>query len=158
MPDVIPNQPPPGNFANDFFVYEVDTLGPLPAGLAPAASQPLSIVIQADSYFKLIKLAHFTDIAAAAQTESTRVVPLVNIQITDTGSGRQLFSAPTSMGALFGDGRLPFILPIVRVFQPSATVSIVLTNYSAATTYNVRLALIGIKSFMLGRQVRPGQG
>jgi hypothetical protein len=146
--DVVPNQPPPGNFANDFFVYEAETA----VGLAGGLSIPLSIVIQADSYFKLIKLAQFSDIALAVQTESTRVIPLVNIQIQDTGSGRNLFSAPTAMGMIFGDGRLPFILPIVRVFQPSATVAITLTNLTAATTYNIRIALIGIKSFRLGQQ------
>jgi hypothetical protein len=150
MADVIPNQPGPGNYANDFFVYEVDTLTALPAGLVAGASQPLSLLIQADSYFKVIKLSHFTDIAGGVQTESTRVIPLVTIQLTDTGAGRNLFSTPTPMGAVMGDGRLPFILPIVRVFQPSATLSIVLTNYSAATTYNIRLAFIGIKSFKLG--------
>jgi hypothetical protein len=146
----IPNAPPPGSYANDFFTYEVDTLTALPAGLVAGASIPLTINIQADSFFKWIKASHFTDIAAAAQTDSTRVIPLVNIQLTDTGSGRLLLNAPTPLGAIFGDGRLPFILPIVRVFQPSATISITLTNYSAATTYNVRLAFIGIKSFKTG--------
>lgn len=138
----IPNAPPPGKYTEDYYVYN-----PVSFSLAAGAVQPISLAVQADSYFKLIKLTQFSDLALAAQTESTRVLPLVNVQITDTGSGRNLFLNPVPLPALFGDGRIPFILPIVRVFPPSSTIAMSFTNYSAATTYNIQVALHGIKMF-----------
>jgi hypothetical protein len=140
----IPNAPDGVSYVEDFFVYEAQTLA-----LAALTSIPVNIQVQADSDFKLLKLTQFSDIATAVQTESTRVVPLVTLQLTDTGSGRALFSSPVPMGALFGDGRLPFILPIVRIFKARSNINLVFANYSAATTYNIYIALIGTKLFQL---------
>lgn len=129
----------------DFFVYDIDF-----ATLAPGGTANGQIQIQADADFELQKLTHFSDIAAAGQTESTRVLPLVTIQITDTGTGRQMFNQPVPIGAMFGDGRIPFILPTTKVFSRNASVAFVLSNYDAANTYNVRLQLIGAKIFTYG--------
>lgn len=129
----------------DFFVYDIDFLA-----IAPGATSNGQIQIQADSDFELQKLTQFSDIAVADQTESTRVLPLVTIQVTDTGTGRQMFNAPVPIAALFGDGRIPFILPTAKIFTQNASVAFTLSNYSAATTYNVRLQLIGAKIFTYG--------
>lgn len=129
----------------DFFVYDIDF-----AGIAPGGTANGQIQIQADADFELQKLAFFGDIAAAGQTEASRVLPLVTLQITDTGTGRQMFNAPVPIPALFGDGRIPFILPTTKVFSRNASVSFVLSNYDAANTYNVRLQLIGAKIFAYG--------
>lgn len=135
---------PPGQ-RRDFFVYDIDF-----AAIAAAGTANGQIQIQADADFELQQLAHFSDIATAAETESTRVLPLVTIQITDTGTGRQMFNAPVPIPGLFGDGRIPFILPTTKMFSRNASVSFVLSNYSAATAYNVRLQLIGAKIFTYG--------
>lgn len=126
----------------DFFVYGINF-----ASLAAAASTESSIQIQADSAFEIQKLAFFADIAGAAQTESTRVLPLVTLQITDTGTGRQVFNTPIPIPSIMGDGRIPFILPTTKVFSPSSAVLISVANYSAATAYLLRLQLIGAKVF-----------
>lgn len=136
----------PAQQRRDFFVYDIDFLAIAAAG-GTATGQ---IQIQADADFELQKLTHFSDVAAAAQTEATRVLPLVTVQITDTGTGRQMFNAPVPIPAMFGDGRIPFILPTTKVFSRNASVSFVLSNYSAATAYNVRLQLIGAKIFTYG--------
>jgi hypothetical protein len=147
----VPNQPSPGGYIEDFFVYEANTLG-LAAGLAPAAVYPVNINIQADSDFKLVKLTQFANNHAAVTnlTESTRPLPLVTIQMVDTGSGRNLFSGPVPIPGLFGDGRIPFILPIIRIFKASATITVTFTNYDTAITYDVYLQLIGTKLFRGG--------
>lgn len=126
----------------DFFVYGINFLALAPAGATSNAFQ-----IQADSDFELQKLAMFADVAAAGELSSTRVIPLVTIQVTDTGTGRQLFNTPIPMGAIFGDGQIPFILPTTKVFSANASVTVAVSNYDAAQTYNLRLAFIGSKIF-----------
>lgn len=132
-------------FVEDFFIYELDILA-----IGPGATANANIQIQADSDFKLVKITTMADIAAASQLEGTRVLPLVTLQIVDTGSGRQIFSSPVAMGALFGTGQLPFILPVPRIFKARTNISLSFTNYDAAVTYNLRNAFIGNKIFQQG--------
>jgi hypothetical protein len=140
-------QPPKVQYVEDFFVNEVDTAA---AGIANGATSNLNFIVQADSDFKLVKMTYFADIALAAQTDSTRIVPLVTIQVVDTGSGRQLFSSPMPIASLCGTGQLPFILPVPRIFKARSNVAIILANFSAASTYNIRVSFIGTKIFALG--------
>lgn len=134
--------PPPIATRRDFFVYTVFF-----DNLAPAAASSKAIQIQSDSDFELQKLTMFADIANASQTASTRVLPLATVQITDTGTGRQLFNSPVAIPAIFGDGQIPFILPTTKLFSKNASVSIDVSNFDAASTYDIRLFLIGSKIF-----------
>lgn len=140
-------QPPAVQYVEDFFIYEFDVLA-----IAPAATVNGNIQIQADSDFKLTKITLMADIAAAAQLESTVVIPLATLMVLDTGSGRQIFSAPVALGAIFGNGRLPFILPVPRIFKARTNISLAVVNYDAAVTYNIRMAFIGSKIFQMGPQ------
>lgn len=147
MTTQVPNQPAPGKYVEDFFVYQVAV-----TNLVAGASLPVNVNIQADSDFKLVKLTQFSNNHASItnQQESTRVLPLVTVQLVDTGSGRNLFSAPVPIPALFGDGRIPFILPIIRIFKASATLTVTFTNYDSALAYDVYLHFIGTKLFRAG--------
>ncbi|MGH8742871.1 MAG: hypothetical protein ACREUY_01180 [Burkholderiales bacterium] len=135
----------PEQFIEDWWIENITVSGLAAGGVANA-----SILVQADSAFKLIKLGLMTDLALAAVTESARPVPLVTLQITDTGSGRNLFGAPVALGALFGNGPWPHILPVPRLFLPRSNIQLAFANYSAATTYNMRFAFEGTKVFKLG--------
>jgi hypothetical protein len=127
----------------DFFTYETDF-----SALAAAGSATQTFQIQADSDFIWHKGTFVADIAAAAQTDSTRVIPLVTCLITDSGAGRQLMNSAVPIPSLFGNGQIPFILPRPRVFRASSVVTVQLTSYVAAgTTYNLRLSFIGEKGF-----------
>ena len=128
--------------AFDFFVYETDF-----SALAAGTSQTSNFTIQQEADFWLSKITLTADIAAGAQTDSTRVIPLATILINDTGSGRNLMSSAVPLASIFGTGGLPFILPRQRIFVASSVVNITLTNYSAATDYNIRLSFIGEKAF-----------
>lgn len=130
------------DIAKDFFIYELDI-----SALAAGSSTSVNISVQADSDFVLQKLGYAADIAAAAQTDSTRVLPLCTMLITDTGSGRQLMNSAVPVSAFIGDGRLPFILPQPKLFLSRTTINFNIANYSAATTYNLRFSLIGMKIF-----------
>lgn len=131
--------------AKDFYVYQEDFLA-----LADSTSATGSINIQADSDFILQKMTYFADIAVAIQTDSTRVVPLITLQIVDAGSGRNLLEAPAPISSLFGEGDLPFILPTPRVFFARSNVELTVANFSAGTTYNLRLSFIGYKAYPEG--------
>lgn len=132
-------------YAEDLFTYEIDF-----TALAAGGTSVQNIQVQADSDFKWIKATVQADIALAAQTDSTRILPLVTVLIVDSGSGRQLSSNPVPLGNMFGSAEFPFILPIPRIFKARTNISLTFANYSAATTYNIRCSLIGTKIFQLG--------
>jgi len=129
-------------FAFDFFTYEVDFFG-----LASAVSATSSFTVQQEADFMLSKITMTADVAGAAITDATRPIPLCTIMINDTGSGRNLMASAVPLGNIFGSGSLPFILPRQRLFVASSVVNVTLTNYSAATTYDIRLSFIGEKAF-----------
>ena len=135
-------QAAPGYMARDFFVYEVDF-----SALAAGTSSTASFSVQADSDFLWTSGTFFADIAAGAQTDDSRVIPLVSLLITDTGSGRQLMNTAVPVASLFGTGQLPFVLPRQRLFRANSNVTITANNFSAATAYNLRLSFIGEKGF-----------
>lgn len=126
----------------DWYVYNVAF-----TGIAPAAQQTANVAIEADANFILVKLSGFADIAEGAQTYNTRVVPLVTLQITDTGSGRNLLNGETAWSNIVGWGEIPYILPIRRKFKANSTIRVQATNFDAAATYNLRLSFSGIKDF-----------
>lgn len=134
--------------AEDFFVYQADF-----SALAPNTPQTATINIQADSHFKWVMATYDADIAAAAFTEANAPVPNVTVQITDTGSGRNLFSSAVPVPSIFGRGQLPFVLPLPRIFAARSSISITAANYDAAETYNLKLSLVGMKLFDIGGSV-----
>lgn len=136
--------PAPYN-AYDFFVYELDF-----AALTAGDSASGQFTIQQEADFILTKITVVSDIAGAAVTDSTRVIPLVTLMINDTGSGRNLMNTAVPIPNLFGSGGLPFILPRQRIFVASSVVNVTVSNYSAATDYNLRLSFIGEKAFRFG--------
>lgn len=150
-PGVVPStQDNPQGFQlfEDFFVY-----GATFASIAAGAVQTQNIQIEASSYFKWTHASMETDLAGATFTESAAPVPLCSLQISDSGTGRQLFNNAQPLSAIFGNGQLPFVLPVPRGFRPNSNIALTLTNFAAAQTYTVRLALIGVKLFPGGGRV-----
>lgn len=131
-----------GNRRRDFYIYESETVA-----IAVGASTNDTISIEADSDFILQKLTYQADIAGATQLDGTRLLPNVSLQITDTGSGRQLMQNPIPIPSFFGTGQLPFILPNPRLFMRNSTIQIAFTSFEAAITPTVRLAFIGYKVY-----------
>ena len=135
--------PAPQSF-DDFYIYEEDF-----ASIANGASSTGTINIQADSDFVLQKMTYFADISAAVQTNSSRVIPLATILVTDSGSGRNLMESAVPISSIMGTGNVPFILPKPKLFKARTTISITVANFSASTTYAIRLSFIGYKVFYL---------
>lgn len=126
----------------EFFIYGANFLA-----VAPAAAPTQNIAIQADSDFEVQKLTFASDLNAGVQTSSTITIPQCTMIITDTGSGRQLMNQAIDFTTFFGNAQNPFILSVPKVFKANSNIAIVLTNYSAAQTYNIRLSLIGAKVY-----------
>ena len=131
--------------AKDFFAYQ-ESFTIVNSGQTATGN----INIQADSDFQLQKLTYFASISNATQTDSSRVVPLVTLEITDSGSGRNLFEEAVPIPSIFGTGQEPFILPTPKIFPARSTITLNLTNFSAATDYKMFLTFIGYKIFRGG--------
>lgn len=140
----------------DFFIYDSDALPIVAAGNVTD-----TIAIEADSNFVLQKLAYYATGTAAAEdittdpttvftsglTNEQRLIPPVAVQITDTGSGRQLMNNPIPIPSFFGTGQLPFVLPNPRLFLRNTTIQVSYTSLDATNDWNIRLAFIGYKIY-----------
>lgn len=120
----------------EFFSYNISF-----ANLLNGTATTGAIQIQADSDFELQKLTCY-DATPAGQG----ALPLATIQLTDTGTGRQLFNTPIIIPAVFGSGQLPFILPVTRLFTANSTLQVQVSNVSGATL-NLELCFLGSKLY-----------
>lgn len=135
-------------WAYDHYIYSASV-----SALAAAASLTDQVNIEADANFVIVKAAYFADLAGAVQTEDSRVIPLVRVQINDTGSGRNLQNQAVPIASLAGHEGLPLVWPVPRTFKAKSTINVTFTNFSSATTYtNVELAFIGYKKFRYSGQ------
>lgn len=130
----------------DFYVYG-SRAGTTAIPLAAGGSANDIINIEADSDFILQKLTYEADIAGAAFTANTRPIPNVNVQLIDSGSGRQLMQNPLPIPSIFGTGELPFILSNPRFFAKNSTIQVAYTNFDALIGYSIRLSFIGYKIY-----------
>lgn len=149
QPQIPRTKLPIGNLAERTAEYFCYTTGRLAAITAAGGIIDTSIVIQADSDFILEKLTYEADLAGAAQTSSTEVVPNVTVLLTATGSGQQLMNAPVAISSLFGTGQLPFILPFPKVLPANSQLQINLVSFEAAVTPRITLNFHGRKVYRL---------
>lgn len=142
----MPNENRPWENVNyrrrDFYIYEAQTVA-----LAAGGNANDTINIEADSDFILQKLTFEADLAGVAQLQSTQIFPNVTVQLTDTGSGRQLMQDAIPITSFFGIGMVPFILPNPRLFMRNSTIQVAFTSFEAAVTPTIRLAFIGYKIY-----------
>lgn len=155
---MVPANPPPGAIAADqfgqratnmnrfFFIYQTPNI----ASLAPGASTTNSILFDADSVFEWTKISVYADISNAVQTASSIVVPLVTMQIQDTGQGAYYSNAAIPLSVYAGAFGLPYVLPAPQFITPNATLQFTFASLETAgggnTTYNnLQVQLHGFK-------------
>ena len=134
---------PPRQYTQDFFVYAVEF-----ENLAAGSTAEGNIQIQADLDFVWKLGAYFAvnlDIGADP-TLDTFPVPPISVQVTDSGSGRNLFNTAIPINQVFGTGSLPFVLPTERIFRARSNVQFTVSNEGLAA-YSFNLSLIGSKIF-----------
>jgi hypothetical protein len=131
-------------YTEDFYIYTVQ-FGTIANG---ATAPQQSIVIQADSSFEWIASTFFAlEDGSAAPFPDAMQLPIL-CQISDGGSGRQLFSAAVPISSFAGFGREPFFLPVPRLFLSKSQVTFNANSVDPAATWNnVTLNLIGRKIF-----------
>jgi len=132
----------------DFFSYN-DDYTPLGAG----ATLPQSIQIQNDSDF-LIMAGVFVMTTTDNTTTFFANAP-VTVQITDSGSGRNIMNKATHINNLFGSATLPAIWPFPKLIPAGATLTTTLVNLDGANARNVRIAYWGFKIFAF-EESQPG--
>lgn len=136
--------------SKDYYTYGLDFIT---AGVSDliggGAARTLSFQIDAENDFLWQKACYVATIADAAVTFTTRVIPLVTVNIQTSPSQRPLMSLPQPVSSLFGIGEVPFILPQPRTFPARGLVTVTAQAFVAAgTTYRLRLSFIGTKLYL----------
>src|SRR4029077_13929858 len=138
-------------YTQDWFVY-VANFGNIGGGSGLTFAQ--NVQIQADSDFELVEitaqgLLHALLGVAGTPIVGSNVIP-ASMQITDSGSGRSLFSAPVPVNMVAGTGQFPFILPVPRICKALSNIQVSLTMFDTTTYDSTFVAFIGRKIFALG--------
>jgi hypothetical protein len=133
-------------WAEDFYIY-LASFG----NLAPGGSNTQNIQIQSDSNFEWIECSVYGNLHGATPPFLDNILLPINIMVVDSGSSRQLFSAPTPVNMFAGTGKQVFILPVTRLFQARSNIQVTAQNFDATSTFdNIAVAFIGRKLFNLG--------
>jgi len=100
------------------------------------------INIKANYDFIIVSTAYWQD-DASAQTDATRELSDVTVQITDTNSGEDFFSEPVYVNSLFGTGQFPYIWPQPRLVLGTSSLKIVAQIFDSSTP-KMQLAFQGV--------------
>jgi len=123
-----------GNDKN--FDYAFSTIA-IPANSAGSAS----IVIDSDADFEMDSLTYFAfpTSTPASQTQASRYIPLITINIQDTGTSEFIFSQQVNIDTVAGTGERPAKLRKPRVFASRSNVTLYYSNVQAD---NVTLTVV----------------
>lgn len=130
--------------ARNFFAY------PVPAvTLAPGANATATVRIESSSDFYWIKGTYWAEdnTGVGGQTDSTRIIPSVDLQIQSSGADRNLFNGFVPVPSVFGTGQIPFVLPFPAEMLANSEVRFDFISREAARTLDVYLVLHGWKDF-----------
>ena len=138
----------PRVIAEEYFIYQLD----FPAGMPiNPRLQILFLQLEADADFLLQKFAYQADIVPFGfETLGSQDMPLVNVLIIDTASGRQMSNVPVPITAYMGDGRLPYILPTPKLYPARARLRIETENFGVQAFSFFRIEFQGKKIFTAG--------
>lgn len=130
--------------ARTFFTYESDTTAALNAG----KSAQLTFNIAGDSDFFWTKFCCLAIVGTTGTTYSAQILPFVTALIVNTTTGRQYSSAPVPLPNVAGTGQLPFIVPMITLWEKKSTIQISLANSDNAVNFSsLQLSFHGIKAF-----------
>jgi hypothetical protein len=123
------------------YAYQINFLS-----LAAGATSTQTLNITANADFIHTSSAVVADIAAAAQTAGSAVIPQATILITDSGTNEQFMSAPvplinfaTKFPTSYEDTHC-----YPRFISGRSSLTLQVTSYEAANTNNIRITLCGV--------------
>lgn len=104
--------------------------------------------VDASSPFMLIQQNYVcTPYPVTVMTQATRLIPNMQIQITEQSSNRNWQSAAVPVSAIFGTGENPWFLPQPRLIPANTTVSVTVNNFDSAQAYSLYLSFIGFRLY-----------
>lgn len=122
----------------DYYTYTSPSI----AGLAVGATTQVVIPIQSDSDFALTYMSGSVVVGGVVVNN-----PVSTLQITDTGTGKTFFSAPTLFGLVMGSSGTPFYLPAPRVIAPNTNINLSVTNVAGAGAADYFMSLLGARIY-----------
>ena len=109
---------------------------------AGSATQTLSIAANAD--FVLTHIHYHANVAAAGQTVATKTVALARMLVTDSGSNEQFTSAAVDLENYAANSFALNSLDYPRIISGRSTLTVQMSNYDAAQTYNIDVSFSGV--------------
>jgi len=118
------------------------------ANLAAAGTAQGSFFVDAAAPFMLVQMNYVaTPYPVTVMTQATRLIPNINVQITEQSSNRNWQSAAVPVSSIFGTGENPWFLPQPRLIPANTTVSMSIANFDTAQAYNLYLSFIGFRLY-----------
>lgn len=131
-----------------FFAYSTRLITSLAAG----ANAQRTIQVEANSSFDIMKTVYFCNFNGSANvTAESRPLPLVTVEVTDTGSGQRLTKEPVFISNFAGFASLPLIWNQPRTVQANSSIEVSFTNLGAVAIENLQLTFLGQKVYRSGQ-------
>jgi hypothetical protein len=138
----------PAYLARSFFCYELDAVNLTVAN----PTQNLTFTISKDADFFWSKFACHAVVGDDGTTVFGEELAEILITIQNSTTGRNYMTNPAPLANMSGSGRLPFILPMVTLWESLSTIAVTLQNVSDNKDYSdVRLSFLGIKAYLAPR-------
>jgi len=126
------------------YTFPVNFVNVVAAATAPVGS----FFVDASSPFMLVEQNYVaTPYPVTVMTEATRLIPNMQVQITEQASNRNWQSAAVPVSSIFGTGENPWFLPQPRLIPANTVVSITVNNFDTAQAYNLYLSFIGFRLY-----------
>lgn len=113
------------------------------AALAPGATQTQTIQINANADFVIAQLSYHANIAVGAQNVGNKTVAAARVQIVDTGSARPFFASAADLENVCANASPQRVRPYPRWTSGNTSLSVAMSNYSPAETYNIEFLVSG---------------
>lgn len=114
------------------------------SALASGASATQTLNIAANADFIALLLHHRANVAAAGQNVSTKVAPLARILVVDSGSNEQFTNSAVDLENYSTNGNIINTLSYPRIISGRSTLTVTVSNYDAAQTYNIDVFFEGV--------------
>lgn len=144
------------NFKPEFYTYLIGAMRDDPtSGVTLTFTEAQDVVrFDGDADFELKRLVMFARPEAGdVSTEQDRVLANFNFNLRDNATGRTLFNGFVSTAELFGDGRIPFVLPTSHFFEKGGSAQMLYNPVDPGPDFGnllVWLGLVGSKHFEKG--------
>lgn len=121
------------------------------SAITAGASSTATLNVNGNADFLCLGLCHRANVAAAAQTVSSKVSPLVRLLITDAATGKQWWNTATDIENVSENGPTPKSLWWPRMVQGKSSLVITATSYEAANSDAFDLLLCGVNVYGLSQ-------